>query len=284
MRAAPLRRQTQVQTPVQGRQQTNGASEEESHMTRNDLAQYLIDARREHRLIETLSADALPPDAATAYAIQQKVIAGLGTTTGGWKIGARSPGGEAAGAPIPATAVYESPARLERGLFFRVLIELEIAFRFGHTIAPRSEAYARDEVLSLVGSVLPAIEIVDSRFGGWPNVAPLAQLADAQNNGALVIGHPVSYSGFARTFDFVAPELELSFDGRSLVPEAPGNPAGDPRELLVWFVNHCAAMGITIEPGWTVTTGSYVGAHRIEGPGAVHAHIDGLGEVEVSLL
>ncbi len=91
------------------------------------------------------------------------------------------------------------------------------------------------------------------------------------------------YSGFARTFDFVSPELELTFDGASLVPEATGNPAGDPRELLVWFVNHCAAMGITIEPDWTITTGTYVGAHRIERPGIVHAHIDGLGEVEFML-
>lgn len=82
-----------------------------------------------------------------------------------------------------------------------------------------------------------------------------------------MIGHPVSYSGFARTLDFVAPELELSFDGRSLVPEAPGNPAGDPRELLVWFVNHCAAMGITIKPGWTVTTAHMWGPIASKGRG-----------------
>lgn len=253
-------------------------------MTHDDLAQRLVTARRQHRLIETLEPERLPPDAATAYAIQQAVIAGLGTTTGGWKIGARSPGGAASGAPIPATVVHTSPARIERSGFFRVLIELEIAFRFSGTIAPRAEAYARDEVLARVGQVLPTIEIVDSRFAEWPNVAPLAQLADAQNNGALVTGHAQPYSTLARSLDFVAPELTLTFDGVSLVPEAPGNPAGDPRELLVWFVNHCAAMGIAIEPGWTVTTGTYVGAHRIEGPGILHAAIDGLGEVEIEFV
>lgn len=164
-----------------------------------------------------------------------------------------------------------------------MLLELELGFRFAEPIAPRREVYARDEVLAQLGWVLPTLEIVDSRYAEWPNVAPLAQLADAQNNGALVTGHPVPYAGFARTFDFVAPQLELSFDGASLVPESPGNPAGDPRELLVWFVNHCAAMGITIEPEWTITTGSYVGGHRLEGPGLVHGHFDGLGEVELEL-
>jgi 2-keto-4-pentenoate hydratase len=257
---------------------------ERNDMTQPDLTQRLIAARRQHRTIEALPAESLPPDAATAYAIQQAVIAGLGGSTGAWKIGAKSPGGEASGAPIPAALTYASPARVERQAFFRVLVELEIAFRFAEPVAPRAQTYARDEVLALVGAALPTLEIVDSRFAEWPNVAPLAQLADAQNNGALVVGHPVPYASLARHFDFVSPELELSFNGVSLVSEAPGNPAGDPRELLVWFVNHCAAMGITIEPDWTITTGSYVGAHRIGQPGIVRGHLDGLGEVEVELL
>jgi 2-keto-4-pentenoate hydratase len=253
------------------------------HDSHRGLSTRLVEARRQRSLIEDLPPDSLPPDAASAYAIQQAVIAGLGTSTGGWKIGARSPGGAASGAPIPASLVLPSPARVPRDSFFRVLVELEVAFRFAGPIEPRDTAYARDEVLARLGVVLPAIEIVDSRFAEWPNVAALAQLADAQNNGALVTGHAVPYAGFARTFDFVSPELELTFDGASLVPETTGNPAGDPRELLVWLVNHCAAMGITIEPEWTITTGTYVGAHRIEQPGTVHGHIDGLGEVEIVL-
>lgn len=252
-------------------------------MTQYDLAHRLVEARRHHRLIDAPPPDSLPPDAATAYAIQQAVITGLGESTGAWKIGAKAPGGAASGAPIPASLVTQTPARFARAGFFRVLLELEIAFRFSETIEPRGEAYARDEVLARVGVVLPTIELVDSRFSEWPNVAPLAQLADAQNNGALVTGHPVAYAGFARAFDFVSPALELTFDGVSLVPEASGNPVGDPRELLVWFVNHCAAMGIAIEPDWTITTGSYVGAHKVEHAGIVHGHFDGLGEVEIEL-
>ncbi|MGF6756296.1 2-keto-4-pentenoate hydratase [Paraburkholderia sp. GAS334] len=252
-------------------------------MTQYDLATRLVEARQQHRPVEGLPQDSLPPDAASAYAIQQAVIAGLGTTTGGWKIGAKAPGGAASGAPIPAPLVLASPARVAHSAFFRVLLELEVAFRFAEPIEPRNVAYARDEVLSRVGAVLPAIEIVDSRFDDWPDVAPLAQLADAQNNGALITGPSVPYAGFARTFDFVSPQLELTFNGTSLVPESTGNPAGDPRELLVWFVNHCAAMGIAIEPEWTITTGTYVGAHRISEPGTVHGHIHGLGEVDIVL-
>src|SRR5579864_2437363 len=98
-------------------------------MTPHDLAHRLVEARRQHRPIEAPAPDSLPPDAATAYAIQQAVIAGLGDSTGGWKIGARAPGGAAAGAPIPASLVLPSPARIPRDSFFRVLVELEVAFR-----------------------------------------------------------------------------------------------------------------------------------------------------------
>ena len=98
-------------------------------MTPHDLAQRLVDARRQHRLIDAPPPDSLPPDAATAYAIQQAVIAGLGQRTGAWKIGAKAPGGAASGAPIPASLVFASPARIAHGSFFRVLLELEIADR-----------------------------------------------------------------------------------------------------------------------------------------------------------
>ena len=115
------------------------------------------------------------------------------------------------------------------------------------------------------------------------NASALSGLDGAGDGLNLEAVTATAVDGLARGFDFVSPELELSFNGRSLMPEVTGNPVGDPRELLVWFVNHCAAMGITIERDWTLTTGSYVGAHKIDEPGIVRGHIDGLGEVEIEL-
>ena len=109
-------------------------------MTQYDLAHRLVEARRQHRPIDAPPPDSLPPDAATAYAIQQAVITGLGDSTGAWKIGAKAPGGAAAGAPIPASLVLPSPARVAHDGFFRVLVELEIAFRFAEAIEPRGRA------------------------------------------------------------------------------------------------------------------------------------------------
>lgn len=252
-------------------------------MTESTLAAKLVHARREHTLIEDLESVDIPADAAAAYAIQHEVLSLSDARIGAWKVGARTPGGAANGAPIDSRLVHESPAHLAHDSFFRVLVELEIAFRFKDALPPRDEPYTRAEVFAAIGHVAVALEVVDSRFEQWPNLSPLAQLADSQNNGALIVGKIEPYDVIAPGFEFLSPQLELTLDGESIVPASTGNPVGDPRELLVWFVDHCRAAGHAVQPFWTVTTGSYTGARRIEGPGVLKGRIDRIGEIELTL-
>jgi 2-keto-4-pentenoate hydratase len=252
-------------------------------MTATPLALQLVHAHRQRTLIEDLDAADIPADANAAYAIQEEVLKLMQARIGAWKIGAKAPGAQANGAAINAQRVHESPARLAREQFFRVLVELEIAFRFNRALPPRNVPYTRAEVFAALGGMAAALEIVDSRFAQWPNLAPLAQLADSQNNGALIVGKIEPYEVVSQGFDFLAPRLELSFDGVSIMPAGAGNSAGDPRELLVWFVNHCSMRGHAVQPFWTITTGSYTGAHRLDGPGVLNGSIDRIGEIELTL-
>jgi 2-keto-4-pentenoate hydratase len=84
--------------------------------------------------------------------------------------------------------VYASPARLKIVSFSRVLAEIEIAFRFERALTARAEPYTREEVFGAFATMAVAV-IVDTRFAQWPNLAPLAQPADAQNSGARVVGN-----------------------------------------------------------------------------------------------
>jgi 2-keto-4-pentenoate hydratase len=252
-------------------------------MTESTLAAKIVQARRQRTLIEDLESADIPADASAAYAIQQEVLTLTQARTGAWKVGAKAPDARPNGAPIDAERIHESPARLSRDQFFRVLVELEIAFRFKQALPPRHEPYTRAEVFAALGGIAVSLEIVDSRFEQWPNLAPLAQLADSQNNGALVVGKMEPYDVIAPNFDFLDPRLELTLDGVSILPPSTGNTSGDPRELLVWFVNHCSASGHTVQPFWTVTTGSYTGAHRVDQPGMISGRIDRIGEIELTL-
>jgi 2-keto-4-pentenoate hydratase len=245
------------------------------------LSQRLADARTRHLTLSSVPPELIPADADAAYAIQHEILRASGARIGGWKIGAKSDTGPIQGAPLPAGDVYGDGAKLPREVFAPLALELEIAFRFGRRFEPASEPYSEDEVLAGIGSFGTTIEIVASRYAAWPNIDKLAQLADLQNNGALIVGE---FAPYRDDFPFVAPSLRFSFEGRDVVLEAAANPAGDPRRLLPWLVNHCAVhRGVAVTPEMVITTGSYTGMFFPQSAGTASGRIEGLAPISVTL-
>ncbi|WP_133647294.1 2-keto-4-pentenoate hydratase [Paraburkholderia flava] len=241
----------------------------------------LADARRTQTRIAALAPHEVPADAQTAYAIQHELLQHMDAQIGGWKIGAKSDTGPVQGAPLPAGGLLASGARVARNATLPCGIELEVAFRFGRTFEPRAEPYDDADVLAGIGAMAATVEIVASRFAGWPDVDRLAQLADLQNHGALIVGESVAYRA---DFSFVTPSVQVRFDGRGVFDGAPANPAGDPRRLLAWLVNHCTQQrGLAVTPDWIVTTGSYTGMFFPPGGGVLTAQIDGLAPLQLTL-
>ena len=138
-----------------------------------------------------------------------------------------------------------------------------------------------EEVLGGVTSMLATIEVVSSRFAQWPRVERLCQLADLQNHGAIACGQAIDY---APAFDCASPQLSFTFNGANIAPAQALNPAGDPRRLLGWLVNHCAARGLSIGAGIVVTTGSYTGLHFPDSPGTAVGEFRGLPPVRLTIV
>lgn len=242
------------------------------------IAQRLIDARREHRQIPIPPLDEPPASAETAYAIQDAVGAALGPV-GGWKVGAAGPSAEPLCAPLPAALVFPGPAALPAADHGLLGVEAEIAFRMGTDLPARDRAYGREEVIAAIAMAMPAIEIVDSRWRGWPRVERLWHLADHQANGALVYGQ-------GRTdwhdIDFAIEPVKLSIGERTVAEAIGGNAAGDVLRLVVWLANHCARRTGGLRAGDIVTTGSCTGMNFATPGATVRAHFPALGEVEVT--
>lgn len=232
------------------------------------------------QLVAPVSAEQVP-DTATAYAVQQEIVRQRGTTVGGWKIGLAAANGPVQGSALPADGLLPSGVSLPRAGYVPGALELEIAFRFKRSFAPRSEPWSDAEVYAGIGSVAATLEVVASRYQGWPKVTPLAMLADLLNHGALIVGEFVEYR---EDFVFNQPALSLTFDGKDIVSGPGANPAGDPRLLLPWLVNHYSRQGLTLTPETVITTGSYTGLFTPEGPGLVHGVIEGLPAVAVELV
>ncbi len=246
----------------------------------DDLARLLTDARARNVALDTLPSDLQPSNVEEAYDAQHATLRLMRAAIGGWKVGAKSPtGGPIQCAPLPAGDMHRVSATLPRDAYLKPGLELEIAFVLGRRFDANSGHHSDEAVLDSIDTVHAAIEVVASRYRAWPDVDKLWQLADLLNHGALIVGEGVRYE---RDFPFVEPSMRFAFDGAGAFEGKPANPAGDPRRLLGWLVNHCVSRGLTLERGTVLTCGSYTGMYFPEGTGIAKGTIDGLPPVQLT--
>lgn len=231
------------------------------------IAQRLLEARQNGALLD--AREVLPMDAAAAYAVQDATAAALGPV-GGWKVGAAGPAAEPSCAPLPASGLLPSGSQVAGRLRG---IEVEVALRLGRDIDDPAD------LPSAIDAVLPVIEVVETRLADWRGSPPLAQLADLQTHGALVLGAPAA----VRAADVNLRELMvyLAFDGQPVASARGAHPVGDPWPLLTWLARHCAGRGQPLKAGQIVTTGSCSGLLFAPEGARVEAELTGLGRVSL---
>lgn len=199
---------------------------------------------------------------------------------GGWKVGARSPEAEPTCAPLAQSLIFLEGAALPSGLLRLRGVEAEIGFKLAADLPPRARSYEVEEMAGFIESVHPTLEIVESRYADWKQVAPLSVLADSNSNGALIVGSPIaaqSREGYA------ALSVSLKFDGAEKCVATGGNPARDLLRLLAWLANHCAERCGGLRKGQMITTGSHTGMLFAEAGTQVAGAFAGLGGVTVTL-
>lgn len=223
-------------------------------------------------------ADVLAPNAAAAYAVQDATVSGLGPV-GGWKVGAKGPSAEPACAPLPAGVLFESGATLLGPPWRMRGIEVEVAVRLGRDLVPATAEPDTATVRDAIEAVLPVIEVVETRLADWRDSAPLAQLADLQSHGGLVIGRASAMN--PRELDLRTVEAYVAFDGQPVASTRGANPAADIWRLLAWLAWHCAQRGQPLRAGQIVTTGSCTGMLFAPEGAHVQAQLDGIGVVEL---
>ena len=236
-------------------------------------ADALLAARREHTRLAALPPGTAPQDRDAAYAIQRLVAERLGNVAG-WKVGAATPTAEPFLAPLHATTIRPAGARIDASGLHRIGVEAELVYTLAHDLPPRPQPYTRAEMLAAVAGLHPALELIDSRFAELAATAPLTQLADQQNHGALIVGDGVpDWHGI----DAATAEVRLSLDGTVRAEGPGGNSAGDPVRLLVWLANVGSRPWGGLRAGQAVTTGSCTGTIFVERGTRVAVSFAGLG-------
>ena len=224
------------------------------------------------------SSDILPADRAAAYAIQDATLALLGPV-GGWKVGAKSPQTEPNCSPLPRSALLSSGVILSGSSWRMRGIEVEVAVRLARDLPVLEGPLDAARLAAAIDAVLPVIEVVETRLADWDVSDPLAQLADLQSHGALVLGQPAAVR--PQDLDLRTLEASLTFDGKPVAHTRGGNTAQDIWYLLGWLATHCAQRGCPLLAGQIVTTGSCTGMLVAPDGTHVRAQLEGIGDVEL---
>lgn len=214
---------------------------------------------------------------ARIFAVQQAVAERLGPV-GGFKI-ARPEGAPVIIAPIMARDIHESPADMAIPEGEEAGIELEYAFRLMSPLPDTAAPDFEDQLRHAV-ELLPVFELVRSRLADPGGATPALKMLDNQLNGAVVLGRSCRdwhERDLTRATARLSIGPETVLDGVALVPG--GDAFAALCRLARLLGDHCGGL----MPGHVVITGSLNGLPWVTAPTVAQGHIEGLGDVALTL-
>ena len=249
-----------------------------------DVAAALLQARRDQQPADAALLEKALTAPEDAYAVQEQVGRAsdwfAASVAPHWKSGGPSRTAALTHAPLPTRNVWASPADGRASHVNLRLIEAEVALRLARDVSPADAAVLKhDDAQGLVDGMTVSIEVVDSRWRQFPEVAALLKLADQQSHGALVLGawRPYAHRDWRQQTCVVqigagAPQ---TFCGTLSLE--------DPAWLLPIWLRHVTRQGATVPRGTVVTTGTWCGMLTAQRGDRVKAVFEGIGEAEVQL-
>jgi 2-oxo-3-hexenedioate decarboxylase len=251
-----------------------------------DLAGRLIDAEAKRAGIEALTTTCGPFDAATAYAVQDAVVAARtrsGRTVAGAKLGLTSVAkqrqmhvDEPLYGWLTDDMALDVGQPLDTGGFIQPRCEPEIAFLMARDLSGPQVTAAH--VLAATAALYPAIDVLDSRYAGYSFTLPDVIADNASAAGFLLGGQATEPGGV----DLRLTGLVLEKNGELVSTAAGAAVLGHPAAAVAWLVRalHTRGRGLTV--GQVVIAGALTEAVPV-GPGdVIVAHFDRLGTVELA--
>lgn len=224
-------------------------------------------------------------DIASAYATQDEVNtrrAATGARVVGRKIGLTSPAVQKQlGVDQPDFGVlfddmsYSSGAIIPMRRLLQPKVEAEVAFTLSSDLTGDLDIKT---VRAAVGTVVAALEVVDSRIADW-DITIVDTVADNGSSALYVLGDQ------HLSLEDVEPRdvsMSMRVDG---VEVSTGNGAaclGDPLEALLWLARTARDFGDPLRAGQIILSGALGPMAPVVATSHVTATISGLGDVSIS--
>jgi len=223
------------------------------------VAARLEEARRTGRKIPRLIDDVRPRDETEAALVRDAVMRLTKSRHAGWKV-ALSPEGEVTASPILSDGLLTSPAHISKLQTASLGIETELSFRIKRAFPVAGETISAQSALDAIDAVMPALELLDSRYETGFGSPRLDLLADHLGNFGIVLGAALQDW---RERDLAAVAMSLALAGPTSETVSGAHPLGDPIAPLVALAKHLARDGDSIAPGDVVITGSWTGVRQV---------------------
>jgi 2-keto-4-pentenoate hydratase len=245
-------------------------------------AQLLDQARREAAPVTTLSQRWPLMDESDAYAIASAGVALAAQPVVGFKLGYTSEAMRRQmnvhqpnyGRLYTGTRILDG-GRLDTDRLIHPLLEPEIAVQLGRDVTPGERSF--ETIAAAVDAVLPALEIVDTRYETY-TFAAVDNIADNSSAARFVLGSPKTLASLG---DLRSLPATLFADEREIASGLGSDALGDPLRALMWLVDRCAHNGITLPAGTIVLTGGLTRAQPIRAASQFRATFGPLGHVSL---
>ncbi|GAA4707600.1 2-keto-4-pentenoate hydratase [Brevibacillus fulvus] len=251
--------------------------------TAKELAKLLISAEVDRREVSRISLDHPDLSVEDGYQIQEQLVQ--------WKLEA---GYRIVGPKMGLTSqakmqqmnvnepiygyIFDNMVVSGQELAFNELIhpkvEAEIAFVLGRDIEGGGITGA--QVLAATEYVLPALEIIDSRYRNFQFTLSDV-IADNASSARVFFGSKLARPDELE-LDLVG--VTLSINGQIRELGAGAAVVGHPAHSVAMLANMLARKGIKLKAGQTILTGGITGAVMLNVGDSVSAKFDGLGSVE----
>ncbi len=255
-----------------------------------EAADLLLESRLRKKRWERLPEECRPQTPAEGYAVQDLLVERLISKYGGHPVGYKiactnKSAQELVGLNEPfygrllSASVYRSPARVAAENFFMRVIEPEFGFEMKADLPPDGVPFHPEVVAAAVGAVLPAIEIVDSRYTDWTSMDGPSLIADNGCHGAWVQGE--SHQDW-KAFDLPALEVRLIAND-VVVREGRGDMImGHPLNALTWLANWLGRLGPGLKAGDLISTGTCAEIYHAEAGERIRAEFGPVGTIELT--
>lgn len=256
---------------------------------RREAADALVKAELTREWIEPITLTYDGADIEDAYAVGQYVTeakVAAGRFVKGHKVGLTSKAMRSTtGATEPDYGTLfdnwflDEGTKVSMSTMNRPLVEIELVFVLGTNLGgPDVNAV---DVLNATDYVLPAIEVVDSRFSKRGKPGVIDSIADAASCGFIMVG------GNPRSLGDIDPRYVAGALYKNGEVEESGTAAavmGNPVNSVAWLARKLHEFGVEMQAGHTVLSGSFIRAHPMEVGDSFVADYGELGQISFGIV